>query len=163
MRIRKNAKPISLKYKEVTMKRLYRIKNKGKIGGVCAGLGEYLDVDPNIIRIIMLLLMFSGPGIILYLLMMIALPEKEASNPPISETSTEEPYEEEPVIDVPASDHSTSADANLWIGFGLIIIGGLFLLRNFGFNWFNWIYYRTIWPILLIAAGIYILFRKNKS
>jgi len=31
------------------MKRLYRSKNDRMLGGVCAGLGEHLDIDPTVI------------------------------------------------------------------------------------------------------------------
>jgi phage shock protein PspC (stress-responsive transcriptional regulator) len=34
------------------MKILYRSKNNRILGGVCAGLGEHLDVDPTVIRLI---------------------------------------------------------------------------------------------------------------
>ena len=34
------------------MKQLYRSKNNRMLGGVCAGLGEHLDVDPTVIRLI---------------------------------------------------------------------------------------------------------------
>ena len=33
------------------MKRLYLSRTNRKIGGVCGGLGEYLDVDPTIVRL----------------------------------------------------------------------------------------------------------------
>jgi len=34
------------------MQRLYRSKKERMLGGVCAGLGEHLDVDPTVIRLI---------------------------------------------------------------------------------------------------------------
>jgi phage shock protein PspC (stress-responsive transcriptional regulator) len=34
------------------MQRLYRSKKERILGGVCAGLGEHLDVDPTVIRLI---------------------------------------------------------------------------------------------------------------
>lgn len=146
------------------MKRLYRIKHKGKIGGVCAGLGEYLEVDPTIIRLIMLLLLFTGPGLIIYLIMLIALPAKdETSALDISETPSEELAEENP-NDSPAPNlpaPTSATDLGLWTGFALIIIGGLILLRNFGINWFYWVHFRTLWPFILIIAGLYILLRND--
>ena len=33
------------------MKKLYRSQTDRKIAGICGGLGEYLDVDPTIIRL----------------------------------------------------------------------------------------------------------------
>ncbi|MFC1593367.1 PspC domain-containing protein [Candidatus Neomarinimicrobiota bacterium] len=45
------------------MKRLYRNINEAKIGGVCAGLGDYFKIDPVIVRLAFLLLIFTGGGI----------------------------------------------------------------------------------------------------
>jgi phage shock protein C len=38
------------------MKRLYKSRRDRIIDGVCGGIGEYLGVDPTIVRIIFLLL-----------------------------------------------------------------------------------------------------------
>ena len=38
------------------MKRLYRSKRDKKIAGICAGLGELMDVDPTIIRLVVVIL-----------------------------------------------------------------------------------------------------------
>jgi phage shock protein PspC (stress-responsive transcriptional regulator) len=57
------------------MKRLYRNKELGKLGGVCAGIGDYLNIDPVIIRLIFLLLIFAG-GIVAYLVAWIIVPEE---------------------------------------------------------------------------------------
>jgi phage shock protein PspC (stress-responsive transcriptional regulator) len=64
--------------KEETMaKRLYRTKTEKKIAGVCAGLGEYFNVDPVLIRLIMVLLVFAyGIGILAYIVGWIIIPEK---------------------------------------------------------------------------------------
>lgn len=47
------------------------------ICGVCGGLGEYLNIDPNIIRILWAIFACSGAGIIVYLLAAIILPEQK--------------------------------------------------------------------------------------
>jgi phage shock protein C len=63
-----------------TVKRLYRYPDKGGsiLGGVCEGLGKYLDVDPSIIRVIWGMLMLAfGVGIVLYIVCWIAIPAKE--------------------------------------------------------------------------------------
>ena len=44
------------------MKRLYRNLKEAKIGGVCAGLGDYFNIDPVIVRLAFLLLIFAGGG-----------------------------------------------------------------------------------------------------
>lgn len=46
-----------------------------KLGGVCAGLADYFDLDPTIVRIVWLLAIFlGGTGLLLYLILWIALP-----------------------------------------------------------------------------------------
>ena len=62
------------------MKRLYRSKNERMLGGVCAGLGEYLDVDPAVIRLIwvVITILSIGTGIIVYILAWIIIPEENS-------------------------------------------------------------------------------------
>lgn len=58
-------------------KKLYRSNNR-MLAGVCAGLAEYMNVDPTIIRLAYaaLTLFTAGfPGLILYVIMMIIVPE----------------------------------------------------------------------------------------
>jgi phage shock protein PspC (stress-responsive transcriptional regulator) len=47
------------------------------IAGVCAGLGEYLNIDPTVVRLLFLLAFFlTGPGILIaYLIMAVIVPE----------------------------------------------------------------------------------------
>jgi len=42
------------------MKTLHRSNKSKMLGGVCGGLGEYLDIDPNIIRIVVVILLALG-------------------------------------------------------------------------------------------------------
>ncbi len=59
-------------------KKLTRSLNDRMLAGVCAGLADYLGMDPTVIRLIFVLLFFvSGPGILLaYLIMMMIVPEE---------------------------------------------------------------------------------------
>jgi phage shock protein C len=61
------------------MQRLYRSKKERILGGVCAGLGEHLDVDPTVIRLIwaVVTLISFGTGIIVYILAWIIIPEDD--------------------------------------------------------------------------------------
>lgn len=56
-------------------KKLYRSNDK-MIAGVCAGLGEYLGVDPTVIRVIWALVAVSGAGLVAYLVCALIIPEK---------------------------------------------------------------------------------------
>lgn len=59
------------------IKRLYRSRTDRLIGGVCGGLGAYLDIDPTVIRLLFVLLAFAGgPGLLAYLVMLILVPEE---------------------------------------------------------------------------------------
>ncbi|WP_145710885.1 PspC domain-containing protein [Chitinophaga japonensis] len=58
-------------------KRLYRDPDNKVLGGVCSGLGAYLNVDPVVFRIIFALLAIGGfgTGILVYFILWIATPE----------------------------------------------------------------------------------------
>jgi len=59
----------------VASKRLMRSSRDKKIGGVCAGLAEYFDLDPTLVRVIWLLaIFFAGTGLFIYLILWLVLP-----------------------------------------------------------------------------------------
>lgn len=60
-------------------RKLYRDKNRKLIGGVCAGLGNYFNIDPVWPRVLFALLMLgtSGVFLLLYIVMWIVVPETE--------------------------------------------------------------------------------------
>ena len=67
-------------------RRLMRSSTDKKIAGICAGIAEYFDLDPTIVRIVWLLLfLLGGTGGIAYLICWIVLP---LSPPASSVTST---------------------------------------------------------------------------
>ncbi|MDD3406960.1 MAG: PspC domain-containing protein [Methanomicrobium sp.] len=60
------------------MNKLYRSKDDRVIAGVCGGLGKALDTDPNILRILWVLLsLFYFVGVILYILAWAFLPDED--------------------------------------------------------------------------------------
>jgi phage shock protein C len=59
-------------------KRLYRSNKDSMIGGVCGGLGEYFNLDPTIVRLITILLLFvTGlfPVLIIYIILSAVIPK----------------------------------------------------------------------------------------
>ena len=66
--------------KKKNIKKLFRSKEKeAMVGGVCAGLAEYFNVDPTIIRLVWALItVFTWffPGIIAYLIMWVIMPKR---------------------------------------------------------------------------------------
>lgn len=55
-------------------KRLYRSESNRMISGVCAGIAEYILIDPTIVRLLFALFGFWGPGIIAYFAAAIIIP-----------------------------------------------------------------------------------------
>ena len=63
-------------------KKLHRFVEVRKIAGICAGLGEYFDLDPVFFRLFFLAsLLFGGIGALAYLLLWIMVPEKAGAEP----------------------------------------------------------------------------------
>jgi phage shock protein C len=61
-----------------TYKTLTRSVTNRMVAGVCAGLGEYLNIDPTVVRLMFVLGFFlAGPGMVLaYIIMAIVTPEE---------------------------------------------------------------------------------------
>jgi len=58
-------------------RRLYRADNDKILGGVCAGLANYLRLDPAIVRIVFALMTLGwGTGVLLYIILWIILPTR---------------------------------------------------------------------------------------
>ncbi len=58
-------------------KRLYKSATNRVLCGVCGGVGEYFNVDPTIIRLLFILLLFgAGSGLLAYIIAAIIIPEQ---------------------------------------------------------------------------------------
>lgn len=57
------------------MKKLMRSEKDQKIGGVCAGVAHYFDIDPTIVRVIWAVLAFCyGTGVLAYIILWLIAP-----------------------------------------------------------------------------------------
>lgn len=56
------------------MKKLYRSSRNKMICGVCGGIAEYINIDPTIVRLLWVLIAFSGVGILAYIIAAIIMP-----------------------------------------------------------------------------------------
>ena len=122
-------------------KKLYRSRTNSMIGGVCGGLGEYLNVDPTILRVVAVLLIFAdGIGLLAYLVGWIIVPRR-------SEMEAE-------VVTPERSELS-----RLLPGLALIVIGLIFLVNNL-IPWFRFGY---LWPVILIVLGVALLLKAQKG
>jgi phage shock protein C len=65
------------------MKKLYRSKENRAVSGVIGGIGEYFEIDPTILRLVYIFLLFATaivPGIIAYLIASFIVPERPGSS-----------------------------------------------------------------------------------
>jgi phage shock protein C len=58
-------------------RKLYRSRTNRKLAGVCGGLAQYFNTDTTLIRVLFVVLaLLGGPGLVIYLLMWILVPEE---------------------------------------------------------------------------------------
>lgn len=68
------------------MKTLRRSATDCKICGVCGGLGEYLGIDSNVIRLIWVAVtLFAGVGVLLYIIAAVLLPKADTQEKDLKE------------------------------------------------------------------------------
>ncbi len=61
------------------VKRLYRSRSNRMLGGVCAGIGEFFDIDPTLVRLFFVFaFLLGGHGILVYLVLWLVVPEESA-------------------------------------------------------------------------------------
>lgn len=158
--------------------RLERSRSDKMIAGVCGGLARYLSVDSTIVRVVFVLLAFSGPGLLIYPLLWLVMPHEQpnrsfpsapASGQVFVATGETQRLRLDPMTGAP-NDPEEIPISNVGGGappqrnatrsklLGYILIGlGIYLVL------------RTIWPgigsllipVLLIVGGIYLLQRQG--
>ncbi len=58
-------------------KKLYKSNSDQKLDGVCAGIAEYFDVDPTVIRLAWVIFsLCGGSGVLAYIICAIVMPRK---------------------------------------------------------------------------------------
>lgn len=149
--------------------RLYRSREDRMLAGVAAGVAEALDADPSIVRVTwaVLVVLTGGLALLVYIVMAIVVPE----GPPLPPNHPGDAGAAAAPTAQPAGPSALTQDrearraarrarraegdgqAGLVIGLVLIVVGGVFLLRQVGifFAWDLW------WPVGLIAVGVLLL------
>ena len=85
----------------MTNKRLYRSHSDRMIAGVCGGLGEYLNIDPTLIRLALALLTIlgGGSGILIYFIAWLVIPEAPQTQQPAAPEAAPTKASEPPAIE----------------------------------------------------------------
>ncbi len=153
---------------EEKKRKLYRSRSDAILGGVCGGLGAYLGVDANIVRLVFLLLLLaSGTGLLVYLALWLLVPQ-EGAQPSPAEQRLEEGAQEiaakarELSERVRNADRPNDAWVALAIGIALVAIGAVVLLHNLGLPALWWIRWGVVWPVVLILIGLALLLRQGR-
>ena len=151
-------------------RRLMRDTQRGVVGGVAAGFGEYLDVDPVLVRLgFVLLALVHGLGVLLYLACWVVVPRRDrvaasAAVPPVPPAVPVDPdvgAAAPPPAPVLAS--PDAAAAQLAVGAVLVIAGGLLLAHNLDWlRWPWWMRFETLWPLLLVALGLGLIAKSRR-
>ena len=139
-------------------KRLYRSESNKVIGGVCGGIGDYMDVDPVVIRLIFLgLLIITQSFFWVYVVLWILIPyDTQNSNIDFSERI------HGVGDDIRSAVHSPNANYTIYIGGALVLIGGSLLAKNYIPQVFYYVD-KAMLPLLLIGIGAYVLVRAFRE
>ena len=143
----------------MTTKRLFRSTDERMVAGVCGGLAEYFEVDPTVMRVAFVLLtLFDGIGMAIYILMWIIVPERATLKRADKEdkAATESKATAESV----ATDDQKGGQSRAFWGVVLILLGGVLLLQQL----LPWrVDVDLLLPTILVAVGLVTVARSFES
>ena len=126
------------------------------IGGVAAGVANWMNADPALVRIAWALLvpLTGGLALVAYIVAWIVIPEEPRYPEGVAAAGGEAP-----IGSGPSSERGSAGDRTaLILGGGLILIGLWFLLREYLPD----VQWDLVWPLLLVAAGGVILVAASR-
>jgi len=133
------------------VKKLERSMGDRVLGGVCSGLGHYLDIDPTIVRLAFCIAFFVfGTGILVYFILWLAMPANEG---PRQTSATNDSGETMPQTT------PNNPKGNTAVGIILIVLGGWLLACNY----LPELSLRKLWPVAIIAIGIIMIVNALKK
>lgn len=143
-------------------KKLYRSQHQKVIGGVCGGIAEYFELDPVLVRILLVVSVFAfGTGFLAYIIAMIIIPKQEYVYQEAQNLNNEyaasqnadysENYQQEKT-EYPSKTKKFFALALITIG-GLIILDDLISVLDF----------KYLFPSMLILGGLFLLYNGRNN
>lgn len=148
------------------MKRLYRSRTDRIISGVCGGIAKMLGIDPVIIRVLWVVLMFTfGFGILAYIIAWVIIPTE-----PLDVTDSQSNISKEGRVNIfetgtqPDQNIQVTKNMTLIVGIAILILGLITLGTSlFGVTgWFIGMISKIFWPSILIVAGAVIIYYYSK-
>ncbi|MEW6717778.1 MAG: PspC domain-containing protein [Chloroflexota bacterium] len=158
-------------------RKLYRSCTDKKIGGVCGGLGNYLNIDSTLVRLFFVILALGeGIGVLVYIILWILMPAEPTT---IEKGGVSQEGDLADQLRADADEFAGRARAvgedlrqavrepdpqiGLIVGAVLIALGGIFFLKNLQISWLWWFDLDVLWPLLVIAAGVALLVRRARG
>lgn len=169
--------------------RLLRSRSDVIIAGVAGGIARYLAIDPTIVRLMFVILVFTGVGVLLYPLLWIIMPQEPAATDTprqaarmneeirevfVADGDTRRPrYNSmtgapiDPEAEIPINNLNDAAGASSSATqlkrnqqLGVILVGvGLFVLLSI---LIGPAFGKLLFPLALIAAGAVLLLRNRR-
>ncbi len=150
--------------KTPTGNRLFRSEENRVIAGICGGLGDFFQVDATVIRLIFIVItVFGGGGILLYLILWLIIPSQGSSSE-ITRQNIEKGVDEiknkaREFTKEMKINHGNLSSKQL-LGAVILSIGVLLLLDNFGIvNIFR--LWKYVPALAIIYFGIMILRKRE--
>jgi phage shock protein C len=125
-------------------RRLYRCRHDRRIAGVAAGVAEFFDLDPTLVRVVWFLSIFAGGfGLFLYIAMALIVPLE-----PVAEGETAERG-----VAPEGHRHAQRGSGRFttFVGLALIFLGSLAFIDVLLPAWTD--SWRYLWPAFLIGIG----------
>jgi len=163
-------------------KRLMRSRTQKMWAGVCGGFAEYFNVDPVLVRLVVVVFTLATfpVGLVGYIVCMIVMPEGPIAAPaaaaaaspqdsgmgaPGSASGPAPPSAAMGGITATVSLGHSGAHSGMIGGLILVIVGALLLMGNldlFDWGFLKFLRWRYLWPSALIAIGLWMLVRASR-
>lgn len=147
-------------------RRLYRSRTDTILGGVAAGLANYLNTDPALVRIAWAILvpLTGGAALLAYVVAWIVVREEPAGAAPLTGTAVAPADPSDPNAPAPPATEPgegwtppepvrSDNRAGIVVGVGLVLIGVWFLVRQY-LPRFDWDF---VWPLVIVGIGVVLL------
>ncbi len=148
--------------------RLYRSRTDSMIGGVCGGLGEYLGVDPVLVRLAFVVATMTGMSVLVYLLLWIVVPregQEDASPEEVRRSGAQEIADQARSLGdaIGGGQRGSNSSRGMLFGGALVLLGVMLLLENLHIYWLRWINWDLVWPLFLILGGLVLIQRRART
>jgi phage shock protein C len=141
--------------------KLIRSRDDSILAGVCGGLGQYLGIDSNLVRVFFVFLsIFSGLGTLIYFLLWILVPREDQAGYPNGSVSNRLHQVRDDFLDFT---HNPNPKAATWVGIAMVAAGTIFLLQALNLPFLHWLNSGVIWAAALIFGGGVLVYRALKG